>query len=121
MMTLWLNQMGLVDVEELSFHNIYCIIQESEGELIIRKDESFKSKPYLAPFKVFLIISLLHTWLSITCVLFSILEASFLNSIIIGITGYIISYIFFRQYKHYKGLNIKIAIDKFSQKIAIRK
>jgi len=46
---------------------------------------------------------------------------SFLNSVIIGITGYTISYIFFRQYKHYKGLNIKITINKFSQKIAIRK
>jgi len=120
-MTLWLNQMGLEHIEELSFHNIYCVIQETESEFIIKKDESFKSKPYLAPFKIFLIILLLHIWLSITCILFSLLEASLLNSVLIGITGYIISYIFFRQFKYFKGLNIEISFDKLFQKINIQK
>lgn len=70
---------------------------------------------------MFLIIFILHIWLSITCLLFSLLEPSFINSVIIGITGFIISYIFFRQYKHYKGLNLEITFDKSFQKIKIQK
>jgi len=120
-LTLWLNQIGLENVEELSFHNIYCVIQESENELIIKKDESFKSKPYLLPFKVFSIISILHIWLSITCILFSLLESSLINSFIIVIIGYFISYIFHRQYKHYKGRNIEFTFDKLLFEIKLQR
>ena len=105
--------------EKINIINLFCKVNEYRNRLKIEKDESYRSKLFLAPTKYFIFFCFLYLYTSITVFLMLRSSLSF-NVLIIPIICYVGSYWFYIKYLFYKGRFIKIKIDKITRNISFQ-
>ncbi len=105
--------------ENLNIINLFCRVDEIEGNFIIEKDESYRSKQFLVPTNYFIIFCAVYLYTSIT--IFFVFRSSLsVNVLCIPLICYLGCYWFFMKYLFYKGRFIRVRLNTIAQVISFR-
>ena len=105
--------------QRISIINLFCKVNEYKRKYKIEKDESYRSKRFLAPTKYFIIFCMVYIDISITAYLIFRSNLT-VNVLFIPVICYVGCYWFFIRYLFYKGRLIKIKINKLTQDISFQ-